>query len=47
MYYYKCPISALINRIYNLCQKRNKKLIIYLSMAFGNPYSENYNLADN
>ena len=33
-----------VNRIYNLCQKRNKKLIIYLSMAFGNPYSENYNL---
>lgn len=33
-----------VNDIYDLCQKKNKKLIIYLSMAFGNPYDEDYNL---
>ena len=28
--------------IQNLCVKNNKKLVVYISMAFGNPYRENY-----
>jgi hydroxymethylglutaryl-CoA lyase len=28
--------------IQNLCLKNNKELVVYLSMAFGNPYGENY-----
>ena len=30
----------LIDEIKNLCVKKNKKLLIYFSMAFGNPYGE-------
>ena len=29
-----------IEEIQNLCIKNNKKLVVYLSMAFGNPYNE-------
>jgi hydroxymethylglutaryl-CoA lyase len=29
-------------RIQNLCLIRGKKLVVYLSMAFGNPYKEKY-----
>ncbi len=31
-----------IARIQNLCMVRGKKLVVYLSMAFGNPYNEAY-----
>jgi hydroxymethylglutaryl-CoA lyase len=31
-----------IARIQNLCLVRGKKLVVYLSMAFGNPYGETY-----
>ena len=29
--------------IQNLCVKHNKKLVIYISMAFGNPYGDSWN----
>ncbi|MEX2597270.1 MAG: hydroxymethylglutaryl-CoA lyase [Salibacteraceae bacterium] len=29
-----------VERIQNMCQNANKKLVIYISMAFGNPYGE-------
>ncbi len=29
--------------IQNLCIKNNKKLVVYISMAFGNPYGDVYN----
>ena len=32
----------LIDDIQNLCIKKNKTLLIYLSMAFGNPYGEHW-----
>tara|TARA_B100001142_G_scaffold90789_1_gene92611 strand:- start:115 stop:960 length:846 start_codon:yes stop_codon:yes gene_type:complete len=32
----------VIEEIQNLVLKNNKELIVYLSMAFGNPYNENY-----
>ena len=31
-----------VEEIQNLSVKNNKKLVVYLSMAFGNPYGENY-----
>jgi len=31
-----------VEEIQNLCVKNNKELVVYLSMAFGNPYAENY-----
>jgi len=31
-----------VEEIQNLAIKNNKELVVYLSMAFGNPYSENY-----
>ena len=31
-----------IAEIQNLCIKQNRKLVVYLSMAFGNPYQEDY-----
>ena len=34
----------LIDQIMALCQKNNKELIVYLSMAFGNPYGEGWNV---
>lgn len=33
---------AELARIQNLCLVRKKKLVVYLSMAFGNPYEEAY-----
>lgn len=30
--------------IQNLCVKNNKKLVVYLSMAFGNPYGDHWDL---
>lgn len=32
-----------VEGIQNLCLKHNKKLVIYLSMGFGNPYGDEYN----
>ena len=32
----------VVEKIQNLCLKNNKELVVYLSMAFGNPYGENY-----
>ena len=32
-----------VEEIQNLCLKNNRKLVIYLSMGFGNPYGDAYN----
>lgn len=32
-----------VEEIQNLCVKNNKKLVVYLSMAFGNPYGDKWN----
>ena len=32
-----------VQRIYELCQANNKQLVVYISMAFGNPYGDEYN----
>ena len=32
----------VVDGIQNLCIQKNKELVVYLSMAFGNPYGENY-----
>lgn len=32
-----------VEEIQNLCAKHNKKLLIYISMAFGNPYGDAWN----
>lgn len=32
-----------VEEIQNLCIKNNKKLVVYLSMAFGNPYEDKWN----
>ncbi len=34
---------ARVEEIQNLCIKANKKLVLYISMAFGNPYADAYN----
>lgn len=31
-----------VEEIQNICEKNNKKLVIYISMAFGNPYGDPY-----
>jgi hydroxymethylglutaryl-CoA lyase len=31
-----------VDEIHNLCVKKNKKLVVYLSMGFGNPYDDPY-----
>jgi len=33
---------STVEEIQNLAIKNNKELVVYLSMAFGNPYGENY-----
>jgi len=38
----KLDSLSLLKRIKDLCIKNNKSLVVYLSMAFGNPYGENY-----
>lgn len=35
---------ATVSEIVNLCSKVNKHPVIYISMAFGNPYGDNWNL---
>ena len=32
----------LVDELQNLCVKNNKSLVVYLSMAFGNPYQEHW-----
>ena len=32
----------LVDQIQELCVQKNKELVVYLSMAFGNPYGENW-----
>jgi hydroxymethylglutaryl-CoA lyase len=32
----------LVEEMLQICQKTNKNLVVYLSMAFGNPYNEAY-----
>ena len=32
-----------VEEILDLCTKKNKQLVIYLSMGFGNPYGDQYN----
>lgn len=32
-----------VEEIQKLCQQRNKELVLYISMAFGNPYGDDYN----
>ena len=32
-----------VEDIQNLCVKHNKKLVVYISMAFGNPYGDEWN----
>ncbi|MES2567990.1 MAG: hydroxymethylglutaryl-CoA lyase [Bacteroidota bacterium] len=32
-----------VEEIQNLCVKHNKELVVYISMAFGNPYGDEYN----
>ena len=33
---------GVLEKIQNLCIQKNKSLVVYLSMAFGNPYGEKY-----
>lgn len=32
-----------VDEIQNLCLKKNKELVVYISMGFGNPYGDPYN----
>ena len=32
-----------VEEIQNICLKTNKELVVYMSMAFGNPYDDEYN----
>jgi len=32
-----------VREIYDLCRKKDKELVLYLSMAFGNPYADEWN----
>ncbi|MDQ2720726.1 MAG: hydroxymethylglutaryl-CoA lyase [Bacteroidota bacterium] len=32
-----------VKKIKNTCDKNNKELVVYISMAFGNPYGDKYN----
>jgi len=33
---------ALVDKILNICIQKDKQLLVYFSMAFGNPYGENW-----
>lgn len=43
----KSIAAALIEltKIQDLCKQASKKMVVYLSMGFGNPYGENYSTA--
>ena len=32
-----------VNKLLNICEKRHKVLVVYISMAFGNPYGDQWN----
>ncbi len=32
-----------VEEIQNLCEKNNKQMVVYISMAFGNPYGDDWN----
>src|SRR5688572_14958281 len=32
-----------VEEIQNICLKKNKQMVVYMSMAFGNPYGDEYN----
>ena len=34
-----------VNEIQDLCKKYNKKQVVYISMGFGNPYNDPYDVA--
>lgn len=34
-----------VSELQHLCRKQNKKLVVYLSMGFGNPYGDPYELS--
>ncbi|GAA4201074.1 hydroxymethylglutaryl-CoA lyase [Pedobacter jeongneungensis] len=34
---------ATVEEMLNLCDKKNKKAVVYLSMGFGNPYGDEWN----
>ena len=36
--------SQTIRDLLSLCQENNKELIVYIAMAFGNPYGDNWNI---
>ena len=36
--------QATVEALQNLCQQKNKKLLVYLSMAFGNPYGDKWSI---
>lgn len=33
-----------VDELYNICEKSNKELVVYISMGFGNPYGEEWNV---
>ncbi len=35
---------VLVDQLLNICEKKEKKLVVYLSMGFGNPYKEPWNV---
>lgn len=36
--------EALVGELINICAKQNKELVVYISMGFGNPYGEPWNV---
>ncbi len=36
--------EALVGELINICAKQNKELVVYISMGFGNPYDEPWNV---
>lgn len=36
--------EALVADLVNICDKHNKELVVYISMGFGNPYNEPWNV---
>ncbi len=33
-----------VDELYNICERNNKELVVYISMGFGNPYGEDWNV---
>lgn len=36
--------ETTIDELLNICEQKNKKLVIYISMAFGNPYGDQWSI---